>query len=88
METVMSTISSAPKAAQGMFVAHSGLVRLWATLTHWWVAYITWRIEQTAIAQLALLGDRELEDIGLTRSSITRAVRVEAARDRVFNRYY
>jgi len=87
MEMVMSTISSAPNTAQGMF-APSGLGRLRATLTRWWTAYITWRIEQAAIAQLALLGDRELKDIGLTRSSITRAVRVEAARDRAFSRYY
>ena len=83
----MSTISRAPNAAQGMF-ALSGPGRLRATLTRWWVAYMTWRNEQAAIAQLGLLGDRELKDIGLTRSSITRAVRVEAARDRAFSRYY
>jgi uncharacterized protein YjiS (DUF1127 family) len=87
METVMGTISSAPNAAQGMF-APSALGGWLATLTHWWAAYIAWRIEQAAIAQLGLLGDRELKDIGLTRSIITRAVRVEAARDCAFSRYY
>jgi uncharacterized protein YjiS (DUF1127 family) len=85
METVMSTISSA--AAQGMF-SPSGLGRLRAMLTRWWVAYITWRIEQAAIAQLGGLDDRQLKDIGVTRSSITGAVRVGAARDRAFSRYY
>ena len=72
----MSTISGAPHAAQVMF-APSGFDRLWATLTRWWVAYMTWRIERAAITQLQLMGDRDLKDIGLTRSSITRAVRFQ-----------
>jgi uncharacterized protein YjiS (DUF1127 family) len=46
-----------------------------ATLTRWWVAYMTWRIERAAITQLQSMGD--LKDIGLTRSSITRAVRFQ-----------
>jgi uncharacterized protein YjiS (DUF1127 family) len=74
MEMAMSTISGAPNAAQGMF-APSGFDRLRATLTRWWVAYMTWRIERAAIIQLQSMGDRDLKDIGLTRSSITRAVR-------------
>jgi uncharacterized protein YjiS (DUF1127 family) len=51
------------------------------------MAYITWRIEQAAIAQLWAMSDRELKDIGLTRSEITRAVRLEV-RDRRFGRYH
>lgn len=58
------------------------------TLKRWWKAYMTWRIEQVAIAQLWSMSDRELKDIGLTRSEITGAVRGEAARDRAFSRYY
>jgi uncharacterized protein YjiS (DUF1127 family) len=76
MEMSMSTISNAPNSAQGMF-APSGFDRLRATLTRWWVAYMTWRIERAAITQLQLMGDRDLKDIGLTRSSITRAVRFQ-----------
>jgi uncharacterized protein YjiS (DUF1127 family) len=76
MEMSMSTISNAPNGAQGMF-APSGFDRLRATLTRWWVAYMTWRIERAAITQLQLMGDRDLKDIGLTRSSITRAVRFQ-----------
>ena len=34
------------------------------------IAYITWRMENIAIAQLKAMSDRELEDIGLTRSDI------------------
>jgi uncharacterized protein YjiS (DUF1127 family) len=45
---------------------------------------MTWRIEQAAIAQLWSMSDRELKDIGLSRSEITSAVRAEAAHDRVF----
>ena len=59
-----------------------------ATLERWWAAYMTWRIEQAAIAQLWSMNDRELKDIGLTRSEITSAVRGEAARDRAFSPYY
>lgn len=44
------------------------------TLKRWCVAYITWRMENIAIAQLRAMSDRELEDIGLTRSDIVRAV--------------
>jgi uncharacterized protein YjiS (DUF1127 family) len=57
--------------------APSGFDPLPATLTRWWVAYMTWRIERAAITQLQSMGDRDLKDIGLTRSSITRAVRFQ-----------
>jgi uncharacterized protein YjiS (DUF1127 family) len=87
MEMTMSTISSAPNTAQGI-LAPAGLGWLRATLTRCWMTYLTWRIEQAAITQLELMDDRELRDIGLTRSSITRAVRVEPARDRAFIRSY
>jgi len=72
----MSTIPNAPDAAQGIF-APSGFDRLRGTLARWWVAYMTWRIEQAAIIQLQSMGDRDLKDIGLTRSSITPAVRFQ-----------
>ena len=67
----MSTISS--KAvhrgnADGIFQTFAG------TLKRWWVAYITRRMEHIAIAQLKEMSDRELEDIGLTRSEIARTV--------------
>jgi uncharacterized protein YjiS (DUF1127 family) len=56
--------------------------RLRATLKRWWVAYITWRIERAALAQLWSLSDRYLKDIGLTRSEILRAVKGETAAKR------
>ncbi len=83
----MSTISSAQAAAQGA-AGHSWASGLAATLKRWWLAYITWRIEQAAIARLRSMSDMALKDIGLNRSGITSAVRGEAARDRALKRYY
>jgi len=87
MEIIMSTILSAPVAAQGI-AGQSLAGGLAATLQRWWLAYITWRIERAAIAQLWSMSDRELKDIGLTRSDLPRVVRGEATRDRAFSRHY
>jgi uncharacterized protein YjiS (DUF1127 family) len=56
--------------------------RVVAILKRWWVAYLTRRIEETAMAQLCSMSDRELKDIGLTRAEILRAVRGGVERDR------
>ena len=64
------------------------MVGLVASLKRWWVAYMTWRIEQAAIDRLCSMSDRALKDIGLTRSGIPDAVKGERAADRAFNRYY
>jgi len=50
----------------------SGLI---ATVKTWWTSYLTRRIGRAAIIQLHGMSDRELQDIGLTRSQIERAVR-------------
>jgi uncharacterized protein YjiS (DUF1127 family) len=52
----------------------SGLI---ATVKTWWMSYLTRRIERAAIIQLHGMSDRELQDIGLTRSQIERTVRGE-----------
>ena len=69
----MSTICSAPVAAQDI-AGRSWARELGATLNGWWVAYMTRRIEQAAIAQLMSMSDRELKDIGLVRSDMRRRV--------------
>jgi uncharacterized protein YjiS (DUF1127 family) len=74
MEMIMSAISSAPAAAQGT-AGRFWVRKLVATVERWLVAYMTWRTEQAAIAHLWSMSDRELKDIGLTRSEITGAVR-------------
>jgi uncharacterized protein YjiS (DUF1127 family) len=50
------------------------------------VAYLTWRIERAAITQLGSMSDRQLRDIGISRSEIESAVRGEAERVRAFSR--
>ena len=65
MEMIMSAASSTTTYrgnACGIFQT------LTNTLKRWCAAYITWRMEKIAIAQLRGMSDRELEDIGLTRS--------------------
>lgn len=69
----MSTISglrALPSMAGPSLTARAG-----ATLLRWWVAYMTWRVERAAIAHLAAMTDRQLKDIGVSRSDIVVAVR-------------
>jgi uncharacterized protein YjiS (DUF1127 family) len=51
-----------------------------------WLAYINWRLEEAVINQLWSMNDRDLKDIGLTRSEITSAVKGDLTRDRTFRR--
>jgi uncharacterized protein YjiS (DUF1127 family) len=87
MEMIMSIVISTPVPAEGMARqsrgSGSGLV---AIVKRWWMAHLTRRIEQAAIVQLGSMSDRELKDIGLTRSQILPAVR-GSPRDRLFNPY-
>jgi uncharacterized protein YjiS (DUF1127 family) len=59
-----------------------------AAVKRWCDAYVAWRIEEAAVAQLKAMSDRELKDIGLVRSQIEIAVRgrVDHERDRVLSR--
>jgi hypothetical protein len=58
MGTIPSTLAAAQDTA-----GHSWANVLAATLKRWWLAYITWRIEQAAIAQLRSKSDLQLNDI-------------------------
>ena len=80
MEMIMSTILSAPVGAQGI-AGQSWAGGLAATLKSWWLAYIIWRIERAAIAHLHAMTDRELRDIGISRSEIEIAASGERATD-------
>ena len=82
----MNTISNATTSTEG--AGQSWKARLVANLKRWWTAFVTWRAEQAAIDQLAAMNDRELRDIGLSRSEIASAVRSTAAHDWRFSRYY
>ena len=85
----MSRMSSAPTAPHEMAWqswAKDLVKNLGATLKRWCVAYLTWRIERAAITQLWSMSDRQLRDIGISRSEIDSAVRGEAERIRAFSR--
>ena len=82
----MSMMFSATTATQGIS-RQSRIGVLLATLQRWWVAYINWRLEQAAIARLCSMTDRELRDIGVTRSEIPRAVVIRAEFSRALRRY-
>ena len=86
-EMIMSTSSIAAVAAQGT-TGRSWTGRLAAALKHWWMAFITWRLERAAINQLSSLSDRQLKDIGLDRSEIMGAVRNRVTRGHTPSRYY
>ena len=81
----MSTMSSATTATQALS-RQSWTGDLLATLKRWCVAYIAWRIERAAIAQLCVMSDRQLKDIGVSRCEITRVVTGGTAIHRAFRR--
>jgi uncharacterized protein YjiS (DUF1127 family) len=85
MEIVMSTISAGPASSE-TFAASSWTARPVAVLKRWWIAYLTWRLEQTAIAQLEALSDCELKDIGLRRCEIQGSVKGWPKHSRASNR--
>ena len=85
----MSTMSSAPTAPQeidGQSWAKDLVKNLGAALNRWCVAYLTWRIERAPITQLWSMSDRQLRDIGISRSELDSALRGEAERIRAFSR--
>jgi uncharacterized protein YjiS (DUF1127 family) len=73
MEMTMSIISNT--ATRRIDDASGLIATATAAVKGWWMAYLTRRIEQAAIAQLESMSDWELKDIGLTRSEVARAVR-------------
>jgi uncharacterized protein YjiS (DUF1127 family) len=83
----MNTISNFRAMAPSL-AGPSSRGGLLAALKRWWVAYMTWRIQQAAMLTLGSMSDRELKDIGLTRSDIAWVVRDGTARGRAFIRFY
>ena len=83
------TTGSRPRSPQeigGQSWAKDLVKNLGTTLNRWCVAYLTWRIERTAITQLWSMSDRQLRDIGISRSEIVSAVKGEVDRVRAFSR--
>lgn len=69
----MSTITSV--AQQQEASGNGALAAILAFLKRCWVAYMTWRIEQAALATLRAMSDQDLNDLGVARSGIEEAVR-------------
>jgi uncharacterized protein YjiS (DUF1127 family) len=70
---IMSTIIGLTGTYQG--AASDFLGRMAGALMHAWNTYRAWRIQEATIACLKSLSDRQLKDIGLTRTHIECAVR-------------
>jgi uncharacterized protein YjiS (DUF1127 family) len=80
----VSSARAAPQGLAGQFWAR-GVI---GPLRRWLMAYKKWTAERAAIARLQLMTDRELKDIGVTRTNIMDAVRCNAARNAAYSRYY
>lgn len=81
----MHALSSTPTASHDI-AGRSWTSGLAATLQRWWAAYLAWRSEQAAIAELAGMSDRELQDIGVCRCGIEYAVMEKLTRGSAFHR--
>jgi uncharacterized protein YjiS (DUF1127 family) len=68
----MSMIASAPALAPDI-PAQSWDRWLSAALKRWWAARMMRRLEHLVLCELHAMSDRELKDIGLTRSEIAGA---------------
>lgn len=68
----MSTIAGTPAHRSAAF---EFLGRMAGALKHAWEAYYSWRIQEATIAYMGSFSDRQLKDIGLSRSQIDCAVR-------------
>lgn len=75
MTTLSNTATRHASEAPGILaVLASGIRR-------WWAGYISWRLQAGAIAHLKSMSDRQLKDIGISRSQIDFAVRGVVERD-------
>jgi uncharacterized protein YjiS (DUF1127 family) len=83
----MSTTMSASAPTQGLR-NHLWAAGPTAILSRWWRSYLRRRVERAAASQLWSTSDRELKDIGLTRSQVMGVVTGVAARDRTVRRYF
>jgi uncharacterized protein YjiS (DUF1127 family) len=76
----MTMVLRTPSAAQSF----ASPARAWSpgtVLSGLWAAYTIWRDKRLAMARLHAMSDRQLRDIGITRSEIEFAVGGERERD-------
>ena len=73
----MSIISNTAAQRDNIGIRVTGTRLIKAPLTalkRWWTAYTSWRVRQAVVACLKPMSDRQLKDIGLSRSEIDFAV--------------
>jgi uncharacterized protein YjiS (DUF1127 family) len=85
MERIVSMNWTVPFAAQS--TGERWYHRFWTALERRWSAYCRWRVEQRAAEQLHAMSDRDLQDIGLIRSEISRAVNIVPLADAGLSRH-
>jgi uncharacterized protein YjiS (DUF1127 family) len=78
VETIMSDFSGGISSRK--HAGASRLRRMGDALKRCWLAYMDWRLQQLTIRRLTRMSDRELKDVGLTRSQIEVAVRGEVVK--------
>jgi uncharacterized protein YjiS (DUF1127 family) len=81
MSRLLSSTATCDQSAHGYVPAS-----LWAAANRWWAGYTSWRLHKAAIAQLRSMSDRQLADIGVSRSEIEYAVR--GKRDRAVSNHF
>jgi uncharacterized protein YjiS (DUF1127 family) len=72
-EIIMSRLLSSTATCDESAHAHIP-ASLLAAANRWWAGYTRWRLHKAAIAQLRSMSDRQLADIGVSRSEIEYAV--------------
>jgi uncharacterized protein YjiS (DUF1127 family) len=77
METIMRDF---PRAILPRNAGSAPPARIGRVLQGWWLAYMEWRLKRLATGLLHRMSDRELKDLGLTRSQIELAARGRAGR--------
>jgi uncharacterized protein YjiS (DUF1127 family) len=76
----METIMTIPRRATlpRSFTGGALPGELGRALRRWWLAYMEWRLQRLAASLLYRMSDRQLRDLGLTRSRIELAARSQA----------
>jgi uncharacterized protein YjiS (DUF1127 family) len=82
METIMRDF---PRAILPRNAGGAPLGRIGRALQGWWLAYMEWRLKRLATGLLHRMSDRDLKDLGLTRSQIELAARGRAGRHALVN---
>jgi uncharacterized protein YjiS (DUF1127 family) len=71
METIMRPHAISPRSSAGGALPR----RIGRVLQRWWLAYMEWRLMRLTIDLMSRMSDRQLKDLGITRSQIESVAR-------------